>query len=84
MSKKLSKMPPNRAGRRKTEIDKVRKIVEKQEIRRIGFDFPDKLICEFKIAVSMRREKNMTVVLKNYMTKYCDDLKKEKGLSELA
>ena len=77
---------PNKKNRptQAKQIEKAKKIVEKQEVRRIGFDFPAKTLDEFKVAVSMRKEPSMTSVLITMMDNYSDNVRKEKGLARLS
>lgn len=74
---------PARANRKNKELEKSKRILEKPLIRRIGFDFPDKLLNDFKVAVNMKG-KNMTEMIAIWMTEYCEEVKKEKGISRLS
>lgn len=84
----MSKTPkmikvPARAGRKNKEVAKSKRIVEKPAMRRIGFDFPDKLIADFKVAVNMKG-KSMTEKITEWMVSYCEEVKKEKGIARLS
>ncbi len=64
------------------EVSKVKKILDKPVMRRIGFDFPDLIISEFKTAVSINGT-SMTATITEWMAAYCDEVKKESGLDRL-
>lgn len=76
------KMPPNKHKRKNAMTAKLKKIVEKPVMRRIGYDLPDDLIVEFKAATSMN-ETSMTAMIKHWATEYCNQVKKERGLDRL-
>lgn len=61
------------------EVAKVKKILQKPIMRRIGFDFPDALINEFKAATSIKKT-SMTAKIAEWMEDYCEKVKKEKGV----
>lgn len=83
MSKTKIKVPANRAARKNRELEKSRRIVEKPIMRRIGFDLPDKLIKDFKVAVNMNHA-TMTEMIEGWMQAYCEEVKREKGLDRLS
>ena len=74
---------PARTNRKNKELEKSKRILEKPEIRRIGFDLPDKLLNDFKVAVNMKGS-SMTEKIGEWMNEYCEAVKKEKGLSRLS
>lgn len=65
------------------QAKRLQKLVEKPPIRRIGFDLPDQLIKDFKIATSMDGT-SMTAMFTKWMKEYCEDTKKYKGLKKLS
>lgn len=50
--------------------------------RRIGFDFPDNLIHEFKTATSLNGT-TMTAQITEWMEDYCAKVKRVRGLDRL-
>ena len=74
---------PARLNRKNKELEKSKRIVEKPEMRRIGFDLPDKLLNDFKVAVNMNGT-NMTAMITEWMEHYCATVKKENGLDRLS
>lgn len=66
----------------KKKKQKQQQSQSKPIMRRIGFDFPDALINEFKAATSISKT-TMTAKISAYMREYCDLIKKEEGLERL-
>lgn len=72
-------MPANR--NKNIKIDTK---TQKPDTRRIGFDFPVKLLNDFKVAVSMKGAPSMTAVLIELMESYSEKVKKERKINKLS